>query len=414
MAATVALPGTALMRVRVKPRILAIHNYYQQPGGEDAVFAAETALLETHGHAVTRLTVHNDELKRRRRLGVALDTLWNRRQCERIDAVIRGDRPDVLHCHNTFPQFSPAVYHAAKRHGVAVVQTLHNFRLACVNGLLFRDGHPCTQCVGSFAPWAGVRHACYRASTLGSLTAASMVAAHKAIGTYDHKVDRYIALTSFAREQFVRSGLREEAIAVKPNFAPDRGTPATDSGDAFGFLYVGRLSTEKGILPLIEAARRMRSSATVTIVGDGPLRDAVEQAARDIERVSFTGPLPSEAVHQRMRAARAVVIPSICFENFPVVAAEAYGAGRPVVASAHGGLTSIVADGETGVLVPPDDPGALAAALDSLEGSRTTATRMGRAARSHYETSLSPAANYAQLAGIYDDAIAAAKDRASV
>ena len=149
----------------------------------------------------------------------------------------------------------------------------------------------------------------------------------------------------------------------------------------------------------------MRSSARVTIVGDGPLRGLVEQAAREIARITFLGPLPPDAVHQEMRASRAVIIPSLCFENFPVVAAEAYAAGRPVVASAHGGLTSIVADGETGVLVPPDDPDALASALDSVDEARSTATRMGRAARTRYEADLSPASNYAQLERIYHDAI---------
>ena len=144
----------------MKPKVLVLHNHYQLPGGEDSVFAAETALLEQNGHEVVRLTVHNDALDGRSRVRMAADTVWNGAQRARVEDVIRAERPAVVHCHNTFPQFSPAVYYAARRSGVPVVQTLHNFRLMCVTGLLFRDDAPCNACVGSIAPWRGIVHAC--------------------------------------------------------------------------------------------------------------------------------------------------------------------------------------------------------------------------------------------------------------
>ena len=388
----------------MKPKVLLLHNHYQLPGGEDAVFSAESALLEENGHEVVRLTVHNDALDDRSRVGIALDTVWNSRELSRVRNVIRAERPALVHCHNTFPQFSPAVYYAAQSAGVPVVQTLHNFRVTCVNGLLFRDGKACDRCVGSAVPWRGVVHGCYRADRAASAAVVAMIGVHKVVRTYARMVDRYIALTEFARERFVDSGIPADRIAVKPNFARDRG-PGDAARSRDGFLFVGRLSAEKGCMLLVEAARLMKSGATVTVVGDGPLRGELELAAAGVSNLMFAGSCAPGDVHVRMRAARAVVIPSTCYEMFPVVAAEAFAASTPVVASAHGGLTSIVEEGRTGRLFLPGNAAALAQVLDELHEAPENAARMGVAARSRYEAAYSPAANYAELSAIYDDVL---------
>jgi glycosyltransferase involved in cell wall biosynthesis len=406
MAAAGALSRTAVARGRVKPKVLVLHNHYHLPGGEDAVFAAESALLEANGHEVVRLTVHNDDLTGRSRAGMAAETIWNRREYTRVREVLQTVKPSVMHCHNTFPQFSPAVYYAARSLGVPVVQTLHNFRITCVNGLLFRDGKPCDKCVGSAAPWRGAVHACYRGDRGASAVAVAMIGAHKMIRTYTRAVDCFIALTEFARARFIASGLPAHRTVVKPNFARDRGTSIADSTRS-GFLYVGRLSEEKGIALLIEAARLMTSDATITIVGDGPLRDVVERAAAEIPRLRFVGACTADAVHAHKSAATAVVIPSLCYEMFPVVAAEAFGAGTPVIASAHGALTSIVEDGVTGRLFTSGDATALARALDALTTTPELARRIGAGARARYDREFSPVANYAQLSSIYESVLAA-------
>lgn len=389
-------------------RVLLLHNHYQQPGGEDAVFTSECELLESRGHAVRRMTVHNSDLANRSPLGNGVNTIWNRRQHRAVRQAIREHRADIVHCHNTFPQYSPSVYYAARAEGVPVVQTLHNFRLTCVNGLLFRNGAPCTACVGSFAPWRGVTKACYRGDHAASAVAATMVALHRRAGTYANAVDRYIALTDFARDRFVAAGIPADRIDVKPNFAPD---PFRESAAAEppreGFLYVGRLSAEKGPLWLADAASRMGSEATVTIVGDGPLRGEIEAAGGANARLRVFGSRSRSDVQHLMRHATAVVIPSLCFEMFPVVAAEAFAAGCPVIASDHGGLASIVTEGVTGRLVPPGDAPALAAALDRLGSEPGEAARMGQRARRRYEEAYSPDATYARLDAIYRDVLAA-------
>ena len=232
-----------------------------------------------------------------------------------------------------------------------------------------------------------------------------MVGAHKLAGTYNRTVDRYIALTNFARDIFIESGLPGERIAVKPNFARDRGAPVAER-ERRGFLYVGRLSAEKGCMLLADAARRMKSGPTLTVVGDGPLRPDMERAAAECPNLVLAGSCTPDDVYEQMRSALAVVIPSLCYEMFPVVAAEAFAAGAPVVASAHGGLTSIVSDDRTGKLVTPGHATALARALDELHASPDEAARMGVAARQRYEAEYSPSANYRQLSAIYDEVIA--------
>ncbi len=161
--------------------ILLVHNYYQQPGGENQVFAAESAMLEEYDCHVFRYTVHNDRIKWMNHLTLARNTLWNKAIAGNLRKTIRKVRPDVTHFHNTFPLISPAAYYAAKAEGVPVVQTLHNYRLLCPNALFFRDDHVCEDCMGKFVPWPGIVHACYRGSRAATGVTAGMLSGHRVL-----------------------------------------------------------------------------------------------------------------------------------------------------------------------------------------------------------------------------------------
>ena len=239
--------------------MLVVHERYRVRGGEDGVFETECSLLEEAGHKVVRYEKDNRDIPDRGgRIGLALRTIWNQRTYREIRSIIRAEKPDVVHCHNTFPLISPSVYWAAAREGVPVVQTLHNYRLACLNGYLFREGHVCEDCLGR-TPWRGVCRRCYRGSRAQSFVAAAMLLVHRLLGTYRRKVTRYIALTDFAKTKFVEAGLPAGKLVVKPNaFAPPAQTrPASDSfsiqHSAFSIVYLGRLSPEKGVDILLRA-----------------------------------------------------------------------------------------------------------------------------------------------------------------
>ena len=211
-------------------KILVVHNHYRQRGGEDSVFETECRMLERAGHEVVRYEKTNLDLPSGAwgRIRTAFATVWSSQSYREVRALIRREHPDVMHCHNTFPQISPSVYFAASAEGVPVVQTLHNYRLCCLNGYLFRDGHICERCLGHL-PWRGVFRRCYRGSFAASATVATMLIVPRALGTWRRNVTRYIALTEFARQLFVKAGLPAEAIVVKPNACDDIVAPHDDA-----------------------------------------------------------------------------------------------------------------------------------------------------------------------------------------
>lgn len=384
--------------------VLLVHNAYREPGGEDAVFEEEAALLEARGHEVLRYRAHNDSVAGMGRAALAARTFWNRAAYREIGALVRRHRPAVVHFHNTFPLVSPAGYYATASGGVPVVQTLHNYRLVCPNGLLFRDGRPCEDCLGKKFPWPAVAHGCYRGSRPETAVAAAMVSAHGAVGTWAGKVDAYVAPTEFAREKLVRGGLPPEKVHVKPNFvSPDPGPG--DGGGGYA-LFVGRLSEEKGLGVLLAAWERMGVAAPeLRIVGDGPFAPDVARAADSNPRLRRMGRRTPAETRRLMKDAAMLVFPSEVYETFGRVAAESFAAGTPVVASGLGAVAEVVEDGRTGLHFSPGDAGDLARKVMGLLVTPGELLRMRGEARREYELRYTPDRNYRLLAGIYAGAI---------
>jgi glycosyltransferase involved in cell wall biosynthesis len=376
-------------------KFLLCHNYYQQPGGEDQSFAAEARLLESRGHDVVRLTRHNDAIEQMSGLGVAARTLWNRQVYAEVRALIRRERPHLMHCTNTFPLISPAVYYAARAEGVPVVQSLRNYRLLCPNAQFLRDGRVCEDCLGRSVPWPGVLHGCYRGCGASAVVAA-LNAGHRLLGTWTRAVDHYFTLTEFARRKFIEGGLSADRIAVKPNFIdPDPGLGRGQGGYA---VFVGRLSTEKGVETLLAAWRQLRRPVPLKVIGDGPLAELVQAAARADQRIEWLGRRSPDDILQQVGEAACLVMPSIWYETFGRTIIEAYSRGTPVVASRLGALAELVEDGRTGLLFRPGDAADLAAAVERVLAEPAG---MRQAARSEYEAKYTAAINYRQLMAIY-------------
>jgi len=401
-------PDAAVTRSRLL-RVLMVHERYQQGGGEDVVADAEASLLREHGHEVTKLGEDNRAIPEvvgvRAGLELAARTIWSREGYRRVRLAIRATRPDVVHVHNSFPLLSPAVHVAARREGVPSLQTLHNYRLICPVASLFRDGAPCEDCVGRAVPWPGVIHACYRDSRPATLAVAAMLTTHRARGTWSRDVALYVALTGFARDRLVAGGLPEDRVVVKPNFLAETPAKASSPGDRF--LYVGRLTEEKGVRTLVEAWPRLGHGMPGSVVGDGPLASSISWPGR----LTWLGARPRETVFELMRVARAVVVPSVWYEAFPMTVVEAFAHGRPVIASRIGSLGEIVEDGVTGLLVRPGDPGDLARALNWAAEHPDAMARMGTNARDRFDARYSRDRAYAQLLDVYERAIATRRSR---
>jgi glycosyltransferase involved in cell wall biosynthesis len=381
-------------------RIVVCHNFYQYAGGEDRVFEEETRLLAAHGHHVATFTKHNDAVEGMRPWALAARTIWNRQAARELEQLVRDERADVVHFHNTLPLISPAAYYAARRAGAAVVQTLHNFRLTCPKSTYFRDGRPCESCLGKLVPWPAVRHACYRDNRAATAAITAMLVVHRALGTYRRAVDAYIALSQFSRDKLIASGLPAEKIHLRPNFILEN--PGSGPGDGGYFLYVGRLSPEKGIETLLPAWRLDRSLPPLKIVGDGPMAPEVQAAADGDSRIEWLGQQPATEVNRILRSATALVMPSVCYETFGRAIAEAFAVGTPVVASRLGSMNELVDEGRTGWKFTAGDPLDLAAKVRrvaTVEPGELSAIR--RQARTVFAARFAPELNLARLLEIY-------------
>ncbi|HET8966171.1 MAG TPA: glycosyltransferase family 4 protein, partial [Candidatus Acidoferrum sp.] len=334
-------------------RVLLVHNFYQEPGGEDQVFAEEFALLEKYSHTVRKFTVHNDAIKSMGKLEAARKTLWNPDTAKPLQEAIRAIDAQVVHFHNTFPLISPAAYYAAHEVGAAVVQTLHNYRVLCPSATFYRDGKVCEDCLGKMMPWPAVVHKCYRDNRLATATLAGMLTFHHLKGTWKNEVDVYIALTEFGKGKLIAGGLPAEKIEVKTNFVdPDPGPGNGEGGYA---VVVGRLAEGKGILTLLEAWKTVhaKTGAIVKIIGDGPLRAEVEQAAKQGFGIEYVGRRASAEVYAMMGDARMLVFPARWYEGQPRTIVEALAKGTPVIAPRHGPMPDLVDDRRTGLLFEP-------------------------------------------------------------
>jgi len=380
-------------------RVLIAHNYYQQAGGEDAVVAEEASLLESHDIAVEIYAKHNDSIKFMPRAQLTLDTLWSKKSADEVSAVIKRFKPDVIHSHNTFPLISPSLYYAAARQNIPVVQTLHNFRLFCAQAMFMRDGKVCEDCLGKLA-WRGVIRGCYRGSKLQSAAVVSMQGLHRMLGTYQHKVTRYIALNQFCSDKFIEAGLPKSRMSIKPNFI-DLPLLTNDSTQLRqGGLFVGRLSIEKGLVTLAEAAS-IYTQAKLEIIGVGP----EERMLKTHANISMQGWKAPIDIYASMRSAAYLVMPSIWYENFPRTLVEAFACGLPVIASRLGAMAELIDDGFTGLLFEPGNAKDLAEKMQWADRHPEEMLKMGREARWEYETKYTSAINFKQLMAIYKDAI---------
>jgi glycosyltransferase involved in cell wall biosynthesis len=378
-------------------RILILHSRYLSGAvsGENRVVEDEARLLTDGGHQVDVWDPAPANAHGLRLMGTAAQAIWSTDATDRVRGLIRRSKADIVHCHNLFPVLSPAVLRAASGEGAAVVMTLHNYRLLCLPATFIRDGRVCEDWLVR-TPWPGVVHACYRDSTLGSAALATSLSLHNAFHTFD-RVTKYLAVSGFVRRKYVEAGWPDDRIEVKSNFAWEN--PKREGPGRY-FLYLGRLSPEKGIGTLVSAWRR--SAARLLVVGDGPAAQALREGAP--ANVEFRPTASPAEVPALIREARALLLPSVCYEAQPRVILEAYAAGIPVLASDLGALPEAVPP-ESGLLVAPGDAGAWADAVEKLLDDRES-ERLGQGAWRFWRDRYSPERALQNLEDAYRRAVA--------
>ncbi len=385
-------------------KILVVHNHYQSRAGEDQVVAAEIELLRQHGHDVVAFTRDNADISSfspLRKLAAVAGGFASRSACQALRHEIAARRPDVVHVHNVFPLISPELYRELKRHGLPVVQTIHNFRFLCPNGLFFMGDQVCPRCDATYLPC--VVNRCYRSSASASLWYAAILAWHRFRHTFQSCIDRYIVLNTFTREVFVRAGFDERKFCVKPN-AATLSIPPVDQPDDY-VLFAGRFSWEKGVLTLVKAAALV-PSLTVKVIGSGPLEPQVHElmASRRLGNVELMGYQPNAVVEHHLAHALATVFPSQCYENCPMVVVNSLCAGTPVVGSRTGGIPDFVPEG-TGWLCTPGSVDEFASRLAWIAENQDAVRRMRPAVRAWGTQQFCRERSYARLMEVYHEAI---------
>ena len=394
-------------------KILLVHNFYGSaaPSGENMVFEAEKSLLQKNGHDVAVFTRHSDEIRNNGFAGMlrgAIATPWNFKMAIAIKKAIADFSPDVIHAHNTFPLISPSIFYAIGKK-VARVLTLHNYRLFCPAAIPLRNGKVCIECIENKTVWPSIRYGCYRNSRLATLPLAVSVALHRMLGTWTKHVDAFITLSDFQRTLMASAGLPDERIYVKPNFYPGNPSvvPWAQRGNCV--VFVGRLSAEKGVNSLLRAWRLWGIEApALKLVGAGELRTELEKKASGLP-VQFIGQVGSSEAQAHIADARLLVLPSECFEGFPMVIREAFAFGTPVAVSNIGPLPSIVQHGKDGVVFEPENPQSLLNTVRTAWVTPSLLEELGAGARAEFESKYTEDVNYKILMDIYKKAIASKK-----
>lgn len=393
-------------------KILQVHNYYPViGGGEDSVVEEERSMLEQAGHTVVPFYMYTKERGWRDFAFSALCLIWNPVAYRRMRRILRAEQPDVVHCHNTFPLISPSVYWACAREGVPVAQTLHNYRMVCANGLFLRNGGVCEDCSGKAFAWPAIRHRCYRESFVGSVMLVLLQWIHRRLGTWQGKVDRYVALTGFAKSRFVESGvLPAEKVAVKPNFIDDPKVEGELVEKKKQAVFIGRLWPEKGCHVLVEAWIKAFKQTPglngyeLLIIGDGPGRKRAEELCAGNPgdfSIRFAGTMPRPGVLAELKASRFLVLPSIWYEGFPMTIVEAFACGVPIVSAKLGSMLSIIEEGKTGLFFEAGNTDALAEQINWAIAHEAELETMGCNARAEYDAKYTCKINCNQLLDIY-------------
>ncbi len=397
-------------------RILIIHSYYgsSAPSGENQVFEAERQLLLGSGHEVITFTRHSDEWRRQGVWGIvkgALATPWNPWMFHAVRNLVHKYKPDVVHVHNTFPRFSPAIFHAIGS-STARVLTLHNYRLFCPAAIPVRAGQICTECLDRHSVWPALQYGCYRNNRLATMPLAASVALHKFLRTWTHHVDAFIALTEFQRQRMIGAGLPADRISVKPNFFPDSPNTVPWSARKPYAVFAGRLTAEKGVDVLVRAWLQWGSQAPeLRIIGDGVLRNDLQTLANaqpDVP-IHFLGLLTQDEAQAEISSAKLLIVPSIWFEGFPMVVGEAFAFATPIAVSDIGPLPSIVTNGVNGLVFSPADPCSLLNCVRDAWEVPGLFEQLSKNAREEFQMRYTQDKNIDILMKIYTKAISTAR-----
>ena len=396
-------------------KIFLVHNFYGStaPSGENTAFVSEASLLRNRGHSIVEFTRHSDELLHQGLYGTvrgALGTVWNPLSLRKLKSALREIKPEIVHVHNTFPILSPSVLYATSDLDIPTVMTLHNYRIGCSAATALRKDEPCTLCLDKKSVLPALRYGCYRDSRIATLPVSLMIALHRAKNTWKKNIDAFITLTEFQREKMIQFGIPEASLFVKPQFLENPPEPLPWQRRESKAVFIGRLYPAKGIHILIDSWKKWgKSAAPLEIIGDGPMRNELMNAAGKSEAassISFLGNLSHAEAMRRLSSAKLLILPSLCFEGFPMVVQEAYAYGVPIAASNIGSLPYLIPENRSGTLFVPGNAESLLASVQPLLADDKQLRLLGAQAKQEFDSKYTAGKNYDILMSIYASAAA--------
>lgn len=385
----------------LKKKILMVHNYYQIGGGEHTVFTNEVELLKENGHKVISYTRDNNEINESlfKKILLPFSTIWSFKTYRDVKKIIKNENIDLVHCHNTFPLISPSVYYAARKMKIPVIQTIHNFRFLCPNALLFRHGKICENCIKNNNFRDAIINSCYRNSKIQTLVVSLMLLIHKRIGTYNRI--NYIFLTEFNKMKFCKLiNIYGDNVFIKPNFVEKRFDLIRPKTLNNSFIFMGRLDENKGIEFLIDVWKDIKDYE-LHIYGDGPFKDVVIKASKEYNNIKYYGFREQKIIFEDLISSKGLLMPSGCYEGFPMTIAESYCLGIPVLSSDVGNQASIVAIAKGGCTYRLYDKGSF---KEKIQDMVVNNKKYSDNAIKYYDKNLSPQKNYKELMYIYENA----------
>ena len=419
-------------------KILLVNNFYYNRGGDCTYLFSLQNLLKEKGHKVSIFSMHHpnnfeseyskyfvsyinyDKEVKAKSISsgfkVAKRTIYSTEARKKIEALIKAEKPDIAHIQNIHHHITPSIFSSLKKHGIPIIWTLHDYTMICPNTSFLAQGKICERCKKRKYFWPSIVR-CKKNSFAASTMAAIETTIHTITG-FNKSVDFFIAPSNFLREKLIEYGVREDKIIRLNNFTcfVDFSNKKPDIENYF--IYLGRLSEEKGIKTLIDAAIKVLlnenndtgsfNNYKLKIVGDGPLKEEMVSYVKlkgAEKTIEFLGHKSHDEAMDILKGSRFLVIPSQWYENFPFTVLESFTLGKPVIASRIGGIPELVKNWETGLLVEPGNPELLALKISFLLKHPEKAEAIGEVARDFMTGEINSENHYLKLMAVYEQVI---------
>ena len=368
-------------------KIYQIHNKYKFFGGEDSVVDEEAKLLKLNKHEVVQLIRDNSEelLSLKDKFYALRNVSYSKDSIKILDTeILKNGIPDIVHVHNIFPLWTYSIFDFFNKKNVPVIMTLHNYRLIWEKlGLFNKDRE---------------KYGYFKDSNIGSFIISKFINKRKDLLKY---VSKFITFTEFTKQEFSKHVIPDNKLVIKPNFLNSTDKKILPISEKNNAIFASRLSKEKGILSLIKAFEKI--DINLDILGDGPLSNEVKK--KKINNIILHGNLPRTETNEFINKSKFIVVPSECYEGFPMTILEAFREGTLILASNIGSIKSIIKDRFNGILFEPGNTSDLIDKVKWILNNQKECDQIVFNANNEFKKKYSSETNYNQLMDIYEEAI---------